>query len=409
MIKLNTQKEIQMKIEIDVADFAEKIRAGKGLSGKDGALTALVKQITEMTLQAELESHLAQDLEKNRKNGYMSKTMRTEHGEFELETPRDRNGSFEPQIVKKSQTNLSDEIEKKMLSLFSLGSSYSQITEHIEDIYGVHFSKPAITAVTDRLIPMLEEWKTRPLDAIYPFIYLDAIHYKVREEGQYVSKAFYTVLGVNLEGKKEILGLYLNESEGAKFWLQVLTDLQNRGVQDILIASVDGLKGFPEAINAVFPNTEVQLCIVHQIRNSVKYIASKDQKIFTGELKSVYQAFTKEEAQRALDKLEVKWGKKYPIVFESWRNKWDNLSNYFKYPEPIRRIIYTTNIIESVHRQFRTLTKTKGAFPNDNSLLKLLFAGIKNAEKKWTMPIQNWSLTISQLNIFFNPNNSIPN
>jgi putative transposase len=401
LIKLNTQKEIQMKIEIDVADFAEKIKSGKGLSGKDGALTALVKQITEMTLQAELESHLAQDLENNRKNGYMSKTMRTEHGEFELETPRDRNGSFEPQIVKKSQTNLSDEIEKKMLSLFGLGSSYSQITEHIEDIYGVHFSKPAITAVTDRLIPMLEEWKIRPLDAIYPFIYLDAIHYKVREDGHYVSKAFYTVLGVNLEGKKEILGLYLNESEGAKFWLQVLTDLQNRGVQDILIASVDGLKGFPEAINAVFPNTEVQLCIVHQIRNSVKYIASKDQKVFTGELKSVYQAFTKEEAEIALDKLESKWGKKYPIVFESWRNKWDNLSNYFKYPEPIRRIIYTTNIIESVHRQFRTLTKTKGAFPNDNSLLKLLFAGIKNAEKKWSMPIQNWSLTISQLNIFF--------
>ena len=230
---------------------------------------------------------------------------------------------------------------------------------------------------------------------------MDAIHYKIREDGHYVSKAFYTVLGVNLEGKKEILGLYLNESEGAKFWLQVLTDLQNRGVQDILIASVDGLKGFPEAINAVFPNAEVQLCIVHQIRNSVKYIASKDQKIFTGELKSIYQAFTKEEAEIALDKLETKWGKKYPIVFESWRNKWDNLSNYFKYPEPIRRIIYTTNIIESVHRQFRTLTKTKGAFPNDNSLLKLLFAGIKNAEKKWTMPIQNWSLTISQLNIFF--------
>jgi putative transposase len=401
LVKLNTQKEIQMKIEIDVADFAEKIKSGKGLSGKDGALTDLVRQITEMTLQAELESHLAQDLQKNRKNGYMSKTMRTEHGEFELETPRDRNGSFEPQIVKKSQTHLSDEIEKKMLSLFSLGSSYSQITEHIEDIYGVHFSKPAITTVTDKLIPMLEEWKVRPLDAIYPFIYLDAIHYKVREDGHYISKAFYTVLGVNLEGKKEILGLYLNESEGAKFWLQVLTDLQNRGVQDILIASIDGLKGFPEAINAVFPDTEIQLCIVHQIRNSIKYIASKDQKIFVGELKSVYQAFTKEEAELALDKLESKWGKKYPIVFESWRNRWDNLSNYFKYPEPIRRIIYTTNIIESVHRQFRTLTKTKGAFPNDNSLLKLLFAGIRNAEKKWTMPIHNWSLTISQLNIFF--------
>ena len=390
-----------MKIEIDVEEFAEKIRSGKGLSGKDGALTDLVKQITEITLQAELESHLAQDLQKNRKNGYTSKTMKTEHGAFELETPRDRNGSFEPQVVKKSQTHLSDEIEKKMLSLFGLGSSYSQITEHIEDIYGVHFSKPAITAVTDKLIPMLDEWKKRPLEAIYPFLYLDAIHYKVREDGHYVSKAFYTVLGINLEGKKEILGLYLNESEGAKFWMQVLTDLQNRGVKDILIASVDGLKGFPDAINAVFPNTEVQLCIVHQIRNSLKYVASKHQKVFANELKTVYKAFTKEEAELALDKMEEKWGKKYPIVFESWRNKWDNLSNYFKYPEDIRRIIYTTNIIESVHRQFRTLTKTKGAFPNDNSLLKLLYAGILKAEKKWTMPIRNWSLTISQLNIFF--------
>jgi len=233
------------------------------------------------------------------------------------------------------------------------------------------------------------------------FIYLDVIHYKVREEGRYISKAFYTVLGVNLEGKKEILGLYLGESEGAKFWLQVLTDLQNRGVEDILIASIDGLKGFPEAINAVFPETEIQLCIVHQIRNSLKYVASKNQKQFAGELKKVYQAFTKEEALNELDKLEEKWGSKYPIVFNSWRNNWENLSNYFKYSEPIRRIIYTTNIIESVHRQFRTLTKTKGAFPNDNSLLKLLYVGILNAEKKWTMPIRNWSLTISQLDIYF--------
>ena len=390
-----------MKIEIDLEEFAEQVKNGQSVTAKGGVLNDLLKQLTEMTLQAEIDSHLAQDLEKNRKNGYSEKTMRTEHGEFQLKTPRDRNGSFTPQAVKKNQTHMSDEIEKKMLSLFSLGSSYSQISEHIEEIYGVHFSKPAITAVTDKLIPMLEEWKKRPLDAIYPFIYLDAIHYKVREDGHYVSKAFYTVLGVTVEGKKEILGLYLNESEGAKFWLQVLTDLQNRGVEDILIASVDGLKGFPEAINSIFPNTEVQLCIVHQIRNSLKYVASKNQKQFASELKTVYQAFSKEEAEAALDKLEAKWGTKYPIVFESWYNKWENLSNYFKYSEEIRRIIYTTNIIESVHRQFRTLTKTKGAFPNDNSLLKLLYAGIRNAEKKWTMPIRNWSLTISQLNIHF--------
>ena len=390
-----------MKIEIDVADFAAQLKAGKGIGGKDGALTPLIKQLTEMALQAELETHLSQDFERNRKNGFSSKTMKSANGTFELETPRDRNGSFEPELVKKNQTHMSDELESKMLSLFALGNSYSQIADHIEDMYGVHFSKQAITAITDKLIPKLEEWRKRPLESIYPFIYLDAIHYKVRDEGHYVSKAFYTVLGVNLEGKKEILGLYLNESEGAKFWLQVLTDLQNRGVEDILIASVDGLKGFPEAINAVFPDTEVQLCIVHQIRNSLKYVASKDQKQFASELKAIYQAFTKEEAENELDKLEEKWGKKYPIIFESWRNKWDNLSNYFKYAEPIRKVIYTTNIIESVHRQFRTLTKTKGAFPNDNSLLKLLFAGIQNAEKKLTMPIKNWSLTISQLNIHF--------
>jgi len=390
-----------MKIEIDVAEFAAQLKSGKGIGGKDGALTPLIKQLTEMALQAELETHLSQDLEKNRKNGTTSKTMKSANGTFELETPRDRNGSFEPELVKKNQTHMSDELESKMLSLFALGNSYSQIADHIEDMYGVHFSKPAITAVTDKLIPKLEEWKKRPLSSIYPFIYLDAIHYKVREDGSYISKAFYTVLGVNLEGKKEILGLYLNQSEGAKFWLQVLTDLQNRGVEDILIASVDGLKGFPEAINAVFPDTEVQLCIVHQIRNSLKYVASKNQKQFANELKKVYQAFTEEEARSELDKLENKWGKKYPIVFESWNNKWDNLSNYFKYAEPIRKVIYTTNIIESVHRQFRTLTKTKGAFPNDNSLLKLLYAGIQNAEKKWTMPIRNWSLTISQLNIHF--------
>lgn len=388
-------------MEIDVAEFAAQLKAGKGIGGKDGALTPLIKQLTEMALQAELETHLSQDLEQNRKNGTSSKTMKSANGTFELDTPRDRNGSFEPELVKRNQTHMSDELESKMLSLFALGNSYSQIADHIEDMYGVHFSKPAITAITDKLIPKLEEWKKRPLESIYPFVYLDAIHYKVRDEGHYVSKAFYTVLGVTLEGKKEILGLYLNESEGAKFWLQVLTDLQNRGVQDILIASVDGLKGFPEAIHSVFPQTEVQLCIVHQIRNSLKYVASKNQKQFAGELKKVYQAFTKEEAEFELDKLEEKWGKKYPIIFESWRNKWDNLSNYFKYAEPIRKVIYTTNIIESVHRQFRTLTKTKGAFPNDNSLLKLLYAGIQNAEKKWTMPIRNWSLTISQLNIHF--------
>jgi len=390
-----------MKIEIDAEQFAKDIKAGKSIGGKDGALSSLIKQLTETALAAEIDSHLTQDLNKNRKNGYSSKTMKSEHGSFELDVPRDRNGSFEPEIVKKNQTSMTSEIEDKILSLFALGNSYSQISEYIEDFYCVGFSKATISAVTDKIIPMLQEWKIRPLEEVYPFIFLDAIHYKVKEDGKYISKAFYTVLGVRVDGKKEILGLYLNESEGAKFWLQVLTDLHNRGVQDILIASVDGLKGFPEAINSIFPNTEVQLCIVHQIRNSLRFIGSANQKQFAKELKKVYQAFTKEEAEVELDKLEEKWGKKYPIVFTSWRNKWDNLSVYFEYPVDIRRVIYTTNIIESVHRQFRNLTKTKGGFPNDNSLLKLLFMGIQNASKKWTMPVRNWSLTISQLSIYF--------
>ena len=390
-----------MNQTLDLTDALEQIKAGAKIDGKDGVLAPLIKQLTEAALQAELESHLTTEINKNRKNGKSTKTMKSSVGEFELEIPRDRNGSYESQIVKKHQTHISDHIEEKILSLYALGNSYSQISEHIQELYGIEFSKATISAVTDKVIPLLKEWQQRPLESIYPFVWLDAIHYKIKENGKYISKAVYTILGVGLNGKKEILGLYLSENEGANFWLQVLTDLNNRGVQDILIASVDGLKGFPEAIKAIFPNTEIQLCIVHQIRNSIRYVASKNQKEFMKDLKLIYQAISKEAAEIELDNLESKWGKKYPIVIQSWKSKWENLSGYFKYPEDIRRIIYTTNIIESVHRQFRKLTKTKGAFPNENSLLKLLYMGIQNASKKWTMPVRNWSLTISQLTIFF--------
>ena len=390
-----------MNQTLDLTDALEQIKAGAKIEGKDGVLAPLIKQLTEAALQAELESHLTREINKNRKNGKSTKTMKSSVGEFELDIPRDRNGSYEPQIVKKHQTHMSDHIEQKILSLYVLGNSYSQISEHIEEMYGIEFSKATISAVTDKVIPLLKEWQQRPLESIFPFVWLDAIHYKIKENGRYISKAVYTILGVGLNGKKEILGLYLSENEGANFWLQVLTDLNNRGVQDILIASVDGLKGFPEAIKAIFPNTEIQLCIVHQIRNSIRYVASKNQKEFMKDLKLIYQAISKEAAEIELDNLEEKWGKRYPIVIQSWKNKWENLSSYFKYPEDIKRIIYTTNIIESVHRQFRKLTKTKGAFPNENSLLKLLYMGIQNASKKWTMPIRNWSLTISQLSIFF--------
>lgn len=382
-------------------DAVKALQDGKSLNGKDGVLTSLVKQLTEAALQAEIELHLDNDKQSNRKNGSSSKTIKSSVGSFELNTPRDRNGSFEPQLVKKNQTTLSDEIDNKILSMFSMGMSYRDINKHIEDMYGMNLATGAISAITDKLIPELKAWQQRPLDSHYPIVWLDAIHYKVKEDGRYISKAVYTLLALNMQGKKEILGLYLSENEGANYWLSVLTDLNNRGVKDILIACVDGLTGFPEAIATIFPETETQLCVIHQIRNSMKYVASKNQKAFMADLKPVYRAATKEAAELALDELEVKWGDAYPLVINSWRRKWHNLSHYFKYPEHIRKVIYTTNAVEAVHRQFRKLTKTKGAFPNENSLLKLLYAGILNASEKWTMPIHNWSLCLSQLAIYF--------
>jgi transposase-like protein len=392
------------KQQFNFNDAVQQLLSGKNINGKDGILAPLIKQLVEAALEAELDSHITQDVfsgNKNRKNGKTSKTIKSTNGTFELETPRDRAGSFEPQIVKKNQTTISNEIEERILSMYGLGLSYRDIIKHIEEIYQIELSTATISAITDKIIDKVKAWQSRPLESIYPFVWLDAIHYKIKDGGKYVTKAVYTVLGMGIDGKKDILGLYLSQSEGANFWLSVLTDLNNRGLEDILIASVDGLKGFPEAIKTIFPQTEVQLCVVHQIRNSLKYVASKDQKDFMRDLKLVYQATTKELAEDELLKLDEKWGKKYPIVLQSWQNKWENLSYYFKYPTAIRKIMYTTNIIESVHRQFRKLTKTKGAFPNENSLLKLLYMGIENAKEKWTQPVHNWSLTISQLAIFF--------
>lgn len=391
----------EKKEGFDFEAALEKVRAGQSITGKDGVLAPLLKQLTEAALEAELDSHLAEDVLPNRKNGKSKKTIKTSEGKIELDTPRDRASRFEPQIVKKHQTSVTEEIENKILLMYGRGMSYGDIRETVEEMYGISISKGALNTVTEKIVDEVKAWQARPLDAVYPFVWMDAIHYKVREDGRYRARAVYTVLALNVEGKKEVLGLYLSETEGANFWLSVLTDLENRGVKDILIASVDGLTGFPEAIEAIFPQTEVQLCIVHQIRNSLKYVGSKHQKEFIKDLKPVYRAANKESAEAALDELEAKWGEKYPIVIRSWRKKWDHLSVYFRYPEPIRKVIYTTNSIEAVHRQFRKLTKTKGAFPNDNSLLKLLYLGIRNAEKKWTMPIRNWNQTLSQLAIFF--------
>lgn len=400
MIQMKEIKEQQFNFD----EAVQGLLAGKNINGKDGVLAPLVKQLVEAALEAELDSHITKEVfsgNKNRKNGKTSKTIKTTSGSFELNTPRDRTGTFEPQLVRKNQTTLSNEIEDKILSMYGLGLSYKDIIKHIEEIYQIELSTATISAITDKIIDKVKQWQNRPLESIYPFVWLDAIHYKIKDGGKYVTKAVYTVLGMGIDGKKDILGLYLSQSEGANFWLSVLTDLNNRGLEDILIASVDGLKGFPEAIKTIYPKTEVQLCVVHQIRNSLKYVASKDQKEFMRDLKLVYQATKKELAEDELLKLDEKWGQKYPIVIQSWHNKWENLSAYFKYPKEIRKIMYTTNIIESVHRQFRKLTKTKGAFPNENSLLKLLYMGILNAKEKWTQPIHNWSLTISQLAIFF--------
>jgi len=390
-----------MTQEFDFDQALKALQAGKSLTGKDSVLGPLIKQLTEAALTAELEQHLENDTHTNRKNGTTSKTIKHSTGSFELDSPRDRNSSFEPQLIKKGQTRLTDEIDHKILSMFSMGMSYRDINKHIADIYGINVSSGTINSVTDKLVPELKSWQQRPLDSHYPIIWLDAIHYKVKEDGRYISKAVYTLLALNMQGKKEILGLHLSENEGANYWLSVLTDLNNRGVQDILIACVDGLTGFPEAIASIFPATETQLCVIHQIRNSMKYVASKNQKAFMADLKPVYRAVSKEAAEMALDELEAKWGEAYPLVINSWRKKWHNLSHYFKYPEHIRKVIYTTNAVEAVHRQFRKLTKTKGAFPNENSLLKLLYAGILNASEKWTMPIHNWSLCLSQLAIYF--------
>ncbi len=385
----------------DMEAALKALREGQNLTGKGGILTPLIKQLTEAAMQAELDEHLAEEEAPNRKNGKSSKTVKTLSGSFELDTPRDRTNTFEPQLVKKNQTQLTDELERKIIALFSLGTSYQDIRSHIAELYGISVSNGTINAVTDRLLPELQAWRERDLEAIYPILWLDAIHYKIKENGRYISKAVYTILALNIEGKKELLGLYLSDQEGAHHWLSILTDLHNRGVQDILIACVDGLKGFPEAIETIYPNAEIQHCVVHQIRNSIKYVASKNQKAFMADLKCVYKAATLNAAELALDDLDAKWGEKYPMVIKSWRSKWPTLSNYFKYPDYVRTAIYTTNAVEAVHRQFRKLTKTKGGFANENSLLKLLYAGILKASERWTHPIQNWNLTLAQLTIHF--------
>lgn len=331
-------------------DILSDIQAGKGVQS---ALAPLMKRVMEVALQGELDAHLQEIPEKNYRNGSSKKRLKSSCGEFELETPRDRNSSFEPQIIQKRQTVMTDDLDGKILNLYAGGMSYSDIRDNLEEIYQVEISNGAINKITDRLLPELEEWRNRPLQSVYSVLYLDAIHFKIREDGQVVSKAIYSLLAINSEGKKDILGLYIADSEGASFWAGVLASLKERGVEDILIACIDGLKGFPEAINSLFPKTEIQLCIIYQIRHSMRYVASGDQKEFMRDLKEIYRASSKDLAETNLLKLADKWGKKYPIVINSWNNNWENLSTYFKYDQHIRKLIYTTNAVEGLHRMVR--------------------------------------------------------
>jgi putative transposase len=377
---------------------------GKPLLGPNGLLTQIAKDLIQISLQGEMEAHLQEgSLEEggNRRNGVSTKRMKTASGSFELEVPRDRNSTFEPQLVKKRQTILNEELDQKILALYGLGTSYSAISEHLKDIYGVEVSHATISTITDKLLPQIAEWRNRPLEQVYSIIFLDAMYFKTKQDNKISTKVIYNIMGITASGHKEILGFYACESEGAHFWLGVLNDLKARGVRDILIACIDGLKGFPDAILSAFPSTEIQLCVVHQIRNSLKHVASKNQKEFMVDLKAVYQAQTLDLAQHNLILLNEKWGAKYPMVLKSWESNWDHLTAYFKYSPDVRRLIYTTNPIEGFHRQIRKYTKTKGAFTSENALFKLIFCAINNIENRWSMPLQNWALTVSQLDVYF--------
>jgi putative transposase len=398
-----------MKNENETFDFKtfeqeaiQSIREGKPLEGKDGVLAPLIKRWLEAGLNGEVEGHVALTKpERNRRNGKGSKQVKTVFGNVEVATPRDRNSTFEPQVLPKRATTMGEALDHKIISMYGLGMSYADICQHLEDLYGLTVSPATLTAITDRVIDDVNAWRNRPLESVYPFMWLDAIHYKVKEDGSIKTKAVYCLLGVNREGMKELLGLYISENEGARFWLNVLTDIQNRGVKDILIACIDNLKGFAEAIESIFPETEVQLCIIHQIRNSTKYVAYKDLKSVMASLKEIYEAPNKEQAERGLKQLQQDWAKKYPAMVKSWQNNWERLSHYFKYSKEIRKIIYTTNIIESFHSQLRKVTKSKRTFPNDMSLLKLLYLVQQNLKKGWQAPIAGWKQTFAQMMILF--------
>jgi transposase-like protein len=381
----------------------EQFRTGKSLFSKGGAFAPLLEDLINSMLEGELDAHLDDDERGlgNRKNGKGSKVLKTSAGSIEINTPRDRLGSFEPELVKKRETIMAASLEDKIIGLYGLGTSLRDISTHIKETYDTDISAATLSSITDKVIPLVKEWQHRPLESLYCIVWLDAMYYKVKEEGRTQTRCVYNILGINKDGRKDVLGMYVSQSEGANFWLGVITDLKQRGLDDILIACIDNLKGFDEAIRTIYPSTEIQTCVVHQIRNSIKYVASKDQKAFIADLKPVYRADTEEQALTELNALKEKWGKKYPMVLDSWERNWGKLSTYFKYPPAIRKLIYTTNTIEGYHRQIRKVTKNKGVFTSDMALLKLIFLATERIQQKWSMPLANWAICASQLKIIF--------
>jgi transposase-like protein len=371
------------------------------------AIRVLFKDTVEAVLNAEMDEHLGYSKHSvegnnsgNSRNGVNKKDIQTNYGVTELAVPRDRKGEFEPQIIKKHERT-SNGIEDQVVSMYAKGMSTRDIEDHLKAMYGIEVSPAMVSRITDKIMPQIVEWQSRALDPIYPIVYLDAIHFKVRKENRVINKAAYTVMAITLEGHKDILGIWIGENESASFWLSVCNDLKNRGIEDILIICKDGLSGFSEAINTVFPKTEIQTCVIHQIRNTMKYVPFKEQKAVVADLKTVYQSLTLEEAELAFEIFKEKWGKKYPVIIKSWEQNWLELTAYFAYPYAIRRIIYTTNTVEGYHRQLRKVTKTKNAYPTDDALRKVIYLATMEASKKWTMPIREWRSCLAQLAIHF--------
>jgi len=367
-----------------------------------------IDEMVNGSLEGELDDELGYDKydvenkeTDNSRNGFGHKTLQTSYGDVDIKVPRDRQGEYEPKLVGKHQKMLNDEIERKIISMYAKGMTTGDMEAHIRDLYGLDISDSTISRITDKILPIAKEWQSRPLESIYAVIYMDAIHYHVRQDGRIIKKAVYIAIGINLEGIKDVLGLWIGENESSKYWLTVINEMKNRGVQDILIACVDGLSGFSEAISAVFPNTEIQKCVIHQIRNSTRFVSYKDVNPLMADLKKVYTAPSEEAALSELEQFDSAWGEKYPKIALSWRKHWAELSTYFKYPAEVRKLIYTTNAIEGFNRQLRKVTKSKSVFPTDDSLFKMLYLATADITKKWTGRRKDWGQIYSQLSIYF--------